>query len=415
MILISIVMVLAFTSIYLITYGNIQKQNHLKLENTSAATLGFMEMTKDESEVSVQSASSEYFETFGIVINESKEYIFDSSFGLLSKDFVNDIIQEVYKKDADSGKINFSEKEFQYLISLVSAKVEVSDSFSGEVPVVQQLYQISFLDTSQSKRTLTQLLITFLIIGLLTLAAIFIVSVYFAKSAVTPIEQSYNKQKQFIQDASHELKTPLASIHANLDVVLENSAETVESQNKWLGFISGEIDRMTKLVNDLLLLAKSEYTEAITQLSPVNFSEITETAVASIEAILFEKGIRLNEDIDTNIVVNGDKDKLTQIIKILFDNAVKYVNDGGYIDVILSTKKSKAYLYVVNTGMGIPSDQVSKIFDRFYRVNNARLHDGSYGLGLSIAKSLVESMKGDISVSSNVNEKTTFTVMFHQV
>lgn len=413
--MISFVMIASFAAIYMITFNNIQNQNKLKIENISSTTKHYMEIFEHSVMVNVQLPSGEYIQAFGVIINEQGDYVFDSSFGIISKEFILEAVNLATKENSKTGKILLDDKQFQYSFSQAFAKVNITDDSLKNLPVVEQLYQITFLDITESQQTLMQLLITFITIGVVTLFGILGISIYFAKRSVIPIEKSYIKQQQFIQDASHELKTPLASIGANLDAVTSNPKETVESQQKWLGYIYYEIERMSKLVNDLLYLAKTDNTEAPMELSPINFSETIENSILSIETVIFEKGIKFNRHIDSDVIVNGDEDKMEQIVKILLDNAVKYTNAGGSIDVLLWIRKNQAVFSVSNTGDGIAEEHIERIFDRFYRVDSSRKHNGSYGLGLSIAKSLVKSMNGEISVSSIQNENTMFTVKFNCV
>lgn len=411
--MISAVMLVSFATIYMITFNNIQNQNKLKIENVSSKTMHTMELFGNTTIVNVPYPSGEYIQAFGVIINEQGEYVFESSFGALSQEVLLSAVNQVVTQNRENGRILLEDKQFQYTVSKPYAKVEVPKGNLESAPVVEQLYQIAFLDITESQQTLTQLLTTFIAIGIVTLFVILGISMYFAKRSVVPIEQSYTKQQQFVQDASHELKTPLASMRANLDAVTANPKETVETQAKWLGFIAYEIERMSKLVNDLLYLAKADHAGYTVQMSPINLSETIEHAILAIETVIFEKGIRFNQQLESDVMINGDQDKIEQVINILLDNALKYTNAEGQIDVTLNIRKNQGVFSVSNTGDGIAKEHMEKIFDRFYRVDASRKHNGSYGLGLSIAKSLVESMNGEIAVSSIENEYTTFTVKFN--
>ena len=412
MIIISVVMMVSFTTIYFITFNDIQNQNRLRIENVSSTTMRYMEIYQNSSTINVQFPLDEYIQAFGVVIDEQGDYIFDSTFGTISKEFIQIAVDTAMKENTEIGKIVLGNRQYQYSIKQALAKVNSSEENSITTTSVERLYLLVFLDITESQQTIVQLLITFIIIGGLTLFVIFGISVYFAKCSIIPIEQAYKKQKQFIQDASHELKTPLAAIGANLDVIIATPKQTVESQQKWLGHISYEIQRMSKLVNDLLFLAKTENTDLVTESVPVNLSTVIEHSILSIETMIYEKGIELEQHIEPKMIVNGDEDKIEQIFNILLDNAIKYTNIGGKIDVILTNRKNEAKLIISNTGNGISDEHIDRIFDRFYRIDEARKDNGSYGLGLAIAKSLVEGMDGEIKVTSIMNEKTTFTVKF---
>ena len=275
---------------------------------------------------------------------------------------------------------------------------------------IEQFSQIAFLDISASNRSLLELLAAFAGVGVLTLLAVLGISILFAKKAVAPIEQSYRKQKQFIQDASHELKTPLASIRVNLEALQANKQETIQSQEKWLDHISYETKRMGKLVTELLELARADQTELVLKREPICLSKLLERSLLSAEPVLYEKGISLQQKIEADISVGGNCDKAEQVIAILLDNACKYTDPGGSVAVRLQRQKKYALLTISNTGEGISPEHIDKIFDRFYRVDDSRKHTGSYGLGLPIAKSLVEQMGGTLSVRSVPQQETTFTI-----
>lgn len=404
MLMISAVILISFATIHCLTYINIQNQNKLRMESISTSTLRYMQMSGNSAVIGdSQQIPGEYLQGFGLIINSKGEYVFDSSFGAVSKEELLKALQQIIGGERPPSAIVLLGQKFQCTISTIG-------DINSEA---QQLYQITFLNVTDSYQTLIQLLSTFVLTGVITLIAIFGISVYFAKQSIIPIEQSYIQQKQFIQDASHELKTPLASIRANLDAVKSNPDETVYAQQKWLGFIDYEVERMTKLVGDLLYLARSEYDNVSLESEPIHLSQVIENAIASIEVIAFEKQLVLKQQVESGVSINGNQDKVEQVVKILFDNALKYTNDKGAISVKLEADKNWAIFTVSNTGIGISKKDITNIFDRFYRADTSRKHDGSYGLGLAIAKSLVEGMAGEILVSSIPNEITTFIVKFN--
>jgi signal transduction histidine kinase len=179
---------------------------------------------------------------------------------------------------------------------------------------------------------------------------------------------------------------------------------------KWLGYIRIGTDRMAKLVNDMLTLAKTEDARSIVRKVPVHVSKEVEDAIRSMEAAAALKRIRLTRSIEPNIVANGEPDCIRQIVAILFDNAIKYADSEGWIEMSLVRKNRHVTFTISNSGPGIAGQDVPKVFDRFFRADRSRTHaDGSYGLGLSIAKSIVDRLGGEIRVSSIENEFTTFS------
>lgn len=222
---------------------------------------------------------------------------------------------------------------------------------------------------------------------------IYLISIKLSEWIVKPVDETFNKQKQFISDASHELKTPLAVIEANTEVLESNIGE-----NKWLTYIKNEIESMNKLISELLLLAKMENLDSINDTEKFDLSQETEIAVSTFESMAFEKQVKLETNIEKNIMFNGRKEDVKHIISTLVDNAIKHTSTKVEVDLI--KEKEFIILNVKNEGEEIPEDEREKIFERFYRVDKARNRDEKrYGLGLAIAKSTVEKYNGSIKVN----------------
>ena len=379
MAMLSVVLLLSFAVVYLITGYQIQKQNLLKLENIHSTTLRYQEANERNDSFQIVGVAQEYADAFGVIVDERNQSVFDSSFGVLSKEWIDKAIEQTDGRE--EGEIELEGRRFLFSRTPAYAKVEST----SEDAAIEQFSQIAFLDITASRQSLLELLVAFVVVGILTLLAMLWISILFAKRAVAPIEQSYRKQKQFVQDASHELKTPLASIRANLEALQANRKETIQSQEKWLDHISHETGRMSKLVTELLELARADQTEQAVKLEPICLSNLLERTLLSVETTLYEKGVSLEQQIETDVSVNGNLDKAEQVIQILLDNACKYTNTGGTIEVCLRRQRKYAVLVVSNTGDGIAPEHIDKIFDRFYRADESRKHNGSYGLGLPIA------------------------------
>lgn len=271
---------------------------------------------------------------------------------------------------------------------------------------------IVFKEISIYKNTMRSFIITSLIIGLASIGVLFLFSVFIAKKAIEPVEEAYNSQKEFIANASHELKTPLAIISTNIDLLNSNGEDKINNQRKWLDYIQFQTNRMSKLVGNLLYLAKADNNEILGTEAEFNLSDCIMNQVLTFEAVLYENKLELNCDIEDGIKFSGDKEGINQVIGILLDNAVKYSFKNSEIKVSLKSTKQKVYLSVSNNGESIPSEDLDKIFDRFYRVDKSRSREkGGYGLGLSIAKTIIERYKGKIYAKSD-NNTTTFFVEF---
>ena len=407
----SLMMVTAFAVIYFITYSNIQSeiQNKLtsRLEMAIKIERSELQRNAEKGVAIVQRISLEDLLSFNIEV--------DANGSILNIQSFIDMPEEVYYKAAEAAwqhKDNYTtimleSKKWQYVITPMNKQVLIRNG--QQYSSTQNKYKIAFLDVTDAHKTLFELFITLISVGLMMLFIIFVISLYFANKAIKPIAENWEKQKQFIADASHELKTPLSIINANYDVLLANEEETIKSQLKWLDYMKVGTDRMTKLINDLLLLAKVDDVNLEMQKAPFNISSTISDGIASIESLVAEKGIKLTYTVQSDIIINGDAERIQQVAMILFDNAVKYTNENGTVDVSLIQSKNQVRVTVKNTGKGIAKDDLPKVFNRFYRADRSRTHEnGSYGLGLSIAKTIIDRMGGHIHVTSVENEWTTF-------
>ena len=255
---------------------------------------------------------------------------------------------------------------------------------------------------------LNNLLKVFIFIGSISLILLLLISIYLTNKTIKPIKETFEKQKQFIADASHELKTPLAIIRTNTSLVLSNKGATVESQSKWLNYINNQIGRMTELLDEMLSLAKLDTNRELQEFKDFDLSKLLNSILLTFEAVIFENRIELESNISENVSLKGDKESIKKVVIILLDNAIKYTNKSGKINVNLQQEKNKIKLKIKNTGEGIKKEDLEKIFERFYRVDSSRAREtGGYGLGLSIAKSIVDSHKGKIYAESNIGKDTS--------
>ncbi|MBO5397976.1 MAG: GHKL domain-containing protein [Clostridia bacterium] len=224
-----------------------------------------------------------------------------------------------------------------------------------------------------------------------------------------PAIEALDKQKQFIADASHELKTPIAVILA--------SSEALEDdfQQKWIDNIKSESERMNKLITNLLNLSKIENAVEKEMYVVTNISKAIDNSCLTFESLMYEKQIKFTANIEENISLKCDIYQIKQLVAILVDNSIKHCEQNGEIIVNLKNQKNEIVLEVKNQGKAIPDEMKEKIFERFYRVDESRnRNDDRYGLGLAIAKSIVINHEGKITVNST-NGYTTFKVNFKKV
>ena len=329
-----------------------------------------------------------------IDISSDNELINVLTYAEIDEEILEDGVYKILKSEDNFSKIKLNNTRFAYL-------KEASNKGM----------RIMLINIEAQINALINLIKAFLTIGIISLFVLLFISIYLTNKTIKPLKESFEKQKQFIADASHELKTPLAIIRTNTSVILSNKEASVSNNIKWLNYISNQTERMGKLIDEMLTLAKLDNLNEKTNFISFNFSDLINNILLTFEAIIFENNIKLQSYIEDDIHIKGDKENIKKVFIILLDNAIKYTNNNGEIYIELKQDKNKIKLIVKNTGDGIKEEDLEKIFERFYRVDDSRERKtGGYGLGLSIAKSIVEAHKGKIYAKSNLKEDTSFVV-----
>ena len=265
------------------------------------------------------------------------------------------------------------------------------DTYRYKVFATEMGTGVVFVDGSMSRSSLMQ---SMTIAGLVLLgcAALVLILIFLlSKKVVKPIAESYEKQKQFITDANHELKTPLTLILANLDI-----AEAELGQNEWLDDIRAEGHRMTELVNQLVALSRMDEEGQPLNITEVALDNLVGDTAHEFEPLAKERGKALTSNIEKGISYCGDEALLRRLVGILMDNAIKYCDQGGEITVNLHRGRRTVFT-VENTYAAVDELELNRLFDRFYRADKARKFTGGYGVGLSMAKAIVEKHKGEIT------------------
>lgn len=264
---------------------------------------------------------------------------------------------------------------------------------------------VAFLDNTLILESAGTLITYTLIFGGVTLILLFFLARYLADRIVAPLEESYQRQKQFISDAGHELKTPVAVVNANVEILSREIGE-----NQWLANIQYENQRMSALILQLLDLARTE--NVVPQMETIDLSRLVYGELLPFESVIYENGLVLESHIDENLHVVGNSVQLKQLTSILVDNAILHSADGKEIGLTLTKEKNSAVLIVSNDGEEIPKEQRKYMFERFYRLDTARTgEDKHYGLGLAIAKAITMTHKGSIDVRCQ-DGKVEFLVKF---
>lgn len=267
--------------------------------------------------------------------------------------------------------------------------------------------RISFVDLSQERSTLHALTRNLSIIGLATLGVFFLLSIRLSRWAVRPVERSWKQQQQFVADASHELKTPLTVILSSVDMLQECKDAEEEKRMRWQDNIRYASGQMQTLVEQLLLLARSDNASQPIEPVPLNFADLVEEQTLVFDPIAFEQGKSIETALSPDCPVQGDPALLRRIVDIYLDNACKYAASNSIIRVSVQEIGRHIQLSVQSSGTPLTKEQLSRIFTRFYRVDSSRTQEG-YGLGLSIAAELAKLHRGKVWAEANTEGNTFY-------
>jgi len=347
-----------------------------------------------------------------------------------SEDHINTVFTVTVDSDGNIQSIDDSMVNIDESTASSAAQAALADGKSrGTVSSLSLAYmtqsasdgtKIAFVDITSINASLKKLLINELLIFFGSALVFFVISLYLARLVVKPVEEAWNRQKQFVADASHELKTPLTVILANLEILKTHPDETIEQEGRWIDSTKEESVRMKGLLDDLLFLARNDASQTPVMKQEIDFSSLVWSTTLLFESVAFEKKVELTEEIAEGLFVTGDEKQLKQLLTILLDNACKYGKNGKVTVSLKAAEKEKLLLCVnnsVNDEKGvIPREEQAHVFERFYRGDKARVHtEGGYGLGLSIAAAIVENHHGKIKVSSDMEHGTTFTVILPEM
>ena len=269
---------------------------------------------------------------------------------------------------------------------------------------------VAFADTSNTD-SWKSLALTLGIAGLGTLVVFFVISLALSKWALKPVKEAWESQRQFVADASHDLKTPLTVILANSSILMKHPDHTIAAESQWIESTQVEAQQMQGLVNEMLELAQVEAGEkANIERTQIDYSDLVDGETLLFDSMALERGCLYDCEIEQNLLVMGNAQQLHKMVSTLVENAFKYVDECGTIRVSLSRSGKNAQLIVSNSGSEIAADDLPHIFDRFYRTDKARTSGaGGFGLGLAIAREVARSHGGDITCTSGASEGTAFT------
>ena len=333
-----------------------------------------------------------------------------------------DILTVFYSQENDSYTLLSNSEVFsqEELPSLLHTIVSQEKNFgilysqdaiyyrSGKTP-----YKIAIASTDYIVHSVVNLVLVLLAVWVGAMLLFLLISIRLSAVAARPMEEAMQREKQFVADASHDLKTPLSVILANNSILMENPENKVGDLRRWLDSTQEAAKRMQKLIAEMLTLADVERQDVPLVREEVDLANIAMKADLELESVAFEKNVTLEDDLPDRCMVTGNADYLLRIVMSLLENALKYEPSGGRVSIHLTQSKKKTVLSVCNRGSRIADEDLPLVFDRFYRSDKSRTNSaGSFGLGLAITKEMVERLGGTISVTSSQEEGTVFSVTF---
>ena len=376
LILVGALLAITFSTIFSITYSSTTTDTEKALENGS---------------LSMDNGRFYYVKIF-----ENGDVEYSNNFNSMTDDDKNAIKSYL---TLDEGKFSYNDESYAYL-----KKVHIQED---ETKVT--VYTI--LDWTERRNTLVTLGTTLIIVFFVSLLILGGLSYILAYSATQPVKEAFDKEKELLANASHELKTPITVAKTNLDLVLSDPSQTIAENKRWLEGAKYQIDRMNSLILQMLELSRLERNDYYAEKTDLNISTLIEGILLSFEAGCYESNKRFVSSLQPDVYYNCNKVETEKLITILVDNAIKYTPNGGEICVTLAKTLKSISIKVTNTGDGIPPELIDKIFDRFYKLDESHKEAGkSFGLGLSIAKLISQSMGGDIKCFSEVGRYTTFEI-----
>lgn len=316
----------------------------------------------------------------------------------MSEETLAEAVKAIVGSSEDAGRIESAHLAWQ--------RAETSDG-----------YLVALMDTTAMDQQMSAQLANSALIFVGGMAALFVVTLLLSRWALRPVEESWEQQRRFVADASHELKTPLAVIKANSDILLGHRSNLPEEDVRWVESTADEAQRMSALVTDLLDLARADNEgqsqDAKAAFVEVDLAQLVEKVCLQFDAVAFERGCEIECSTQAGTRAKGNPARLEQLVTTLVDNACKYAATGSVVHVRLAQEAGHARLTVTNAGEPIPTEDLPHVFERFYRSDRARTHEGAggYGLGLAIAKGIADAHGAELSVASSTEAGTTFTLV----
>ena len=317
------------------------------------------------------------------------------------------LAQRVLASGASQGFMD----DYKFAVEQLGSRPEVGES----VGLADEQTRILFLDCTTDLQSLHQLLVVSLVVGGCAFLIATAFAFRFADLAVRPLEESTQKQKRFVADAGHELKTPLSVIATNMDILEADLVELPEEQ-EWIDSTNRQVDNMRRLVNDLIVLSKMEEREVDLVLTEVSLTDLAYECTLTFEQLARTQGKELVSSIEEDVCVRADEPSVRQLMTILVDNAIKYATGDGSVQVeVRRDGRSAVFLTRNSWNHDVEPQELASLFDRFVRAEQSRDRSGStggYGLGLSIARAIAQRNNAKLEVSEDPNGKIVFRAVF---
>lgn len=394
------------------TYYKLERQSH---ENRISAEKKVRRLFRNnvaaDKEDKVIDQIRSFKNVYAVIVNNEGEIMY-FLYGKGQYDKVEEAIETIWntnhvQKWRQKSRQGSSEKEQMETSYYGGSTRGVIYNYHYRVNGMKEGIVISYYDGRTAYQEMEDLVIYSCVALVVGMILILFISRLLALTITRPVEESYYRQKRFIADASHELKTPLAVISVNMEMLMKNPSNT-----KYMYYIQQESRKMNRLIEELLAMASIDEEEGVIHKAMIDISDVVEGAVEPFEAVAYENGVTLEMQIEPGIYYRADADKLQRLVGILLDNGIKHAEFEKKVMVKLQSDKNYIELFVCNTGREIAKEDQKRIFDRFYRANKARSRsEGRYGLGLSIAKAIVQQHRGRIQVKS-ADGRTCFRVSF---
>ncbi len=319
----------------------------------------------------------------------SPELPFTTRYFTITLDSNNDIVEintdRIFAVEKDQAK--------EYLESVLNNNQQKGyiDDYKYQVGVDNDSTIVVFIDNSHELNLFRKLRNTSITYSTVGVATFCLILVLLSKPAIRPIVDSYEKRKQFITDASHELKTPLTIINSNIDII-----EMDHGKSKWTGKVKNQVHIMSNLINDLITLTRIDEANYASTKEKINFSNILNNLISD-----FDSTVNFELDIDEDIIINGVSDDIKKLLNIVIDNAIKYNNDNKVI-ISAHKKNKKVFFKITNLADNLEKKNYNNLLERFYRLDSSRNSaTGGHGIGLSIADAIVTNHHGKINLYSD--------------